>query len=691
MNKYKSLDQEQKEQLLSNYLIDSWSYSKVRTFAGNEKAFEMQYIYYCYGKSSSTTIAGQAYHASLNLYFLNLKDGITTDLVTLENVAFEYIDNVRADWWKLQKTTPTVEECKIAATKTVSQLLNNFLSQIQIYTDEIKEVISSELSLTTWLKINGVDIPMPCHLGIDLVVRTNDDKIVLIDHKSKKIFTSDDEIKFTSGKQAITYTLGYEEETGTQVDEVWFIENKSSQNKDKSPQLIKTKIVMNPDTRRLYEALLYEPLKRMIEAVGNPDYVYMINDNDNLSDKAELYDFWARTMIAEVEDFNIPENKRPLIRERMRKIRDSSLSSITTTTIRNFKTFTEEFIPYDFSNKNMTNQEKIEHILRSFGIIAKVQHVFDGYSSASYLLEINAGVQISSIQRYRLDIANALNVSNVRINKDLFVYEGKSYLVIESGKKNTSSLIWDNSRLVGHKIPIGVDNFGQIVFWDLDNNSTPHMLICGATGSGKSVSLKSTIEYALLAGINEVYIFDPKHEFKSYSGRGLTVINNIEDIETQMGLLVLDMEERVKSHSTKKTLVIFDEFADAVANSRKGNELKNYGEEVVGAYASGAAKIKRVVKSIDKSLEENLRILLQKGRSSGFRIIAATQRASTKVITGDAKVNFQCLLCFRVPKDIDSAVVLDESGAEALNGRGDFLYKSPEYLNTVRGQGFYVE
>jgi hypothetical protein len=691
MNKYKNLDQEDKEALLSNYLIDSWSYSKVRTFAGNEKAFEMQYIYYCYGKSSATTIAGQAYHAALNLYFLNLKDGIQTDLVTLEKVAFDYIDNIRADWWKLQKTTPTIEECKISATKTVSQLLNNFLSQIKIYTDEIKEIISAELHLTSWLTINGVDIPMPCHLVIDLPIRTNDDKLVIIHHKSKAKFTDENELKFTSGKQAITYALGYEEETGQKVDEVWIIENKSSKNKDNSPQLIRTKIIMNEDTRRLYESLLYEPLKRMIEAVGNPDYVYMINDNDNLTDKAEIYDFWARTMIAEVEDFNIPENKRPLIRERMRKIRDASLSQITPTTIRNFKTYTEQFIPYDFSNKNMTNQEKIEHILRSFGIVAKVQHIFDGYSSASYLLEINAGVQISSIQRYRLDIANALNVSNVRINKDLFVYEGKSYLAIESGMKNTSTLVWDGSRLVDHKIPIGIDNFGQIVFWDLDNNSTPHMLICGATGSGKSVSLKSTIEYALLAGINEVYIFDPKHEFKDYSRKGLTVINNIEEIETQMGLLVLEMEERVKKHSTKKTLVIFDEFADAVANSRKGNELKNYGEEIVGAYASGAAKIKRVVKSIDKSLEENLKILLQKGRSSGFRIIAATQRASTKVITGDAKVNFPVQICFRVPKDIDSMVVIDEPGAEALNGRGDGLIKSPEYMNVIRFQGFYKE
>lgn len=692
MNKYKNMTEAQIDELLSNYLINSWSYSKVRTFAGNEKAFEMQYIYNCYGKSSATTIAGQAYHAALNLYFLNLKSGELTDIVTLQNAAYAYIDNVRADWWKLQKTTPTVEECKIKAIETVTKLLNNFMSRVHLYLDEISEVIDSELSITSWLTVNGVDIPLPCHLVIDLIIKTREGKLVLIDHKSKVAFTDENEIKFTSGKQAIIYTLGYEEKTGQPVDEVWFIENKSSKNKDGSPQLIKHTTVMDKDTRRLHEALLYEPLKRMVEAVGNPDYVYMINDNDNLSDKAEIYDFWAKTMIAEVEDFDIPENKKPLIRERMRKIRDASLASITPTTIRNFKTFTEEFIPYDFSNKNMTNQEKIEHILRSFGIVAKVQHTFNGYSSASYLLEINAGVQISSIQRYKLDIANALNVSNVRIHKDLFVYEGKSYLAIESGTKSTSTLVWDSSKLIEHKLPVGVDNFQQVIYWDLDNQSTPHILVCGATGSGKSVFLRSTIEYALLSGVNEVYIFDPKHEFKDYRSRqGVKVVCDIEEIELQIMMLVEEMERRVKNNISIKTLVVFDEFADAVANSRKGNELKNYGEEIIGAYASGAPKIKRVVKSIDKSLEENLKVLLQKGRSCGFRIMSATQRASTKVITGDAKVNLPVQVCFRVPKDIDSMVVIDEPGAEALNGRGDGLIKSPEYMNVIRFQGFYKE
>ncbi|MCK9437689.1 MAG: DUF87 domain-containing protein, partial [Synergistaceae bacterium] len=467
--------------------------------------------------------------------------------------------------------------------------------------------------------------------------------------------------------------------------------NKIAKNKDKSPQLIKSKVVLDNGTRRLYEAMLYEPLKRMIEATSDPDYVYVINDSDNFTSKAELYEFWANTMIQEIEAFNISEKKKPLMEKRRRKIRDSSLTTITPNVVKNFKKYAEQFIPYDFTNKDMTTQEKIEHVLRSFGIATQVQHIFDGYSSTTFLLEIGAGVAVKSVVRYQLDIANALNQPNVRIGKELTVYNGKSYLAVEAGKKATSTLMYDPTKLVEKKIPLGLDNLQQTIFWDLENQSTPHMLVCGATGSGKSVCIKSTIKYALQAGVKDIYIFDPKYEFTSYAGNGITVVNDISDIETQMGLLVLEMEERVKMGSSQKTMVIFDEFADAVANSRKGNELNNYGMEITGYYKNGRPKEKRVVSSVDKSLEENMRVLLQKGRSSGFRILAATQRASVKVITGDAKVNFPVQVCFRVPKDIDSIVVIDEPGAESLNGRGDGLIKSPEFGQVVRFQGFYTD
>lgn len=697
MNKYASYSETQLEDLSSKYLIDSWSYSKVASFSRNEKEFERSEIYREKGRRSASSIAGNAYHEALQVYFLNYEMGIDTSIVELEKIAYNYIDDIPANYWKLQKTTPTIEECRIKAYKDATFLLRNFYEEKSLYIDEISEILGVELRCEEWLVINGVDIPLPCHAVIDLVIKKTDGKIAIIDHKSKRAYTSDEDLSFVGGKQAITYIKCYEARTGHKVDEVWFVENKSSKNKDNTPQLKKFLIELDSDTRRLYEAILYEPLKRMIEAVSDPDYVYVINDNDNFIDKAELYNFLAKTMIAEVDDFDIPDNKKELISRRQKKIRDASLSAINPKVITSFKDNAAAFITYDLTNQNMTSGEKIEHILRTFGIIVKVAHEIAGYSSNTYLVEVSAGVKISSVMKFRLDIASVLNVSSVRIGNNLVVHKGKSYLFIETPKRRTETLYWDKKYLSGMKIPIGIDNYGNTVIWDLDNHSTPHMLICGATGSGKSVSIKSTIEYALTSGLNDIIIFDPKYEFCSYSNK-VKVYNEIEDIEDQMRLLVEEMQKRTKTGDSKKKLIIFDEFADAVSASKSGAELDIREKVQVGFYAPKKQgeyilppepKFEMKVTGRMKSLEENLKILLQKGRSLGFRIISATQRASVNVITGDAKVNFPVLVCFRVPKEIDSKVVLDEAGAETLGGMGDGLIRSPEYIDLVRFQGFF--
>lgn len=690
MSIYKTWQPDQIDNLLSNFLISSWSFSKLSQFARNEKAFEMFYIYNVKGKSSASAIAGQAYHYALDKYFSAKKEGNVLDLVALEVFAFEYIDKVSNGFWKTQKTTPTVAECKEKALKDTAALLKNFFGEIGKYIDEIKEVIEVEIYCDEWLTINGVDIPLPCHLKIDLVVLTIDDKIVIIDHKSKSKFSDEQELKLGIGQQAITYVIGYETKSGLAIDEIWFVENKISQNKDKSiPQVMPFKVKLDKDTRRLYECLLYEPLKRMLEAVQNPDYVYLINTSDNFVDQAELYNFWCTTMLAEVTDFDIEASKKEKIEQRLRKIRDASIAAINPKVVREFQKNATEFIQYDFSDKKMSQQEKIEHILRSFGIIVKVAFQFDGYSSNTYLLEVSAGVKITSIHSHKLDIANALDVSAVRITNDLVIHNGKAYVSIEFAKKREKDLVFDPSALQGMRIPLGKDNYGNTVVWDLDNHSTPHGLVCGATGSGKSVLIRSTIEYAKLAGVDKIIIFDPKYEFMEYADSDIEVYNDILEIEQQTANQVTIMNGLVKSGMKKRTVIIFDEFADAVAMSRKGAELKTFEMIETGQYANGMAKMSLKNTGEMKSLEENLKVLLQKGRSTGFRIMAATQRASVKVITGDAKVNFPVQICFRVPKEADSRVVLDEAGAESLAGMGDGLIRSPEYKEMVRFQAFY--
>ena len=667
MNQYSKFTPEQMNEHLSFYLLDSWSYSKVACFARNEKAFEKEYIYCERGQRSASSIAGNAYHKALEFFFSKIRGGYEQpSIIDLQQVAFVYIDEVPSSEWKLQKTTPTIEKAKEKATKDVTSALQNFYNEMDVYMEDIAEVLGVEERIEQWLVINGVDVPLPCHSELDLIVRTKSGRVAIIDHKMKSAYSDEKEVALVHGKQAICYILQYEaKHPDVKVDEVRFFENKVSANKDKTPQIKRFVLDMDADSRRLYEALLYEPLRRMIEAVSNPDYIYTVNDSDNLTDKAELYEFWTRTLIADVDDFNIPEGKKSLIAQRQRKIKDSSLASIDPRVITSFRKNAAAFITFDYSMTNMTNTEKIEHCLRTFGQIVKVAYEIKGFSSDTYLLECSAGVKIANIDKYRLDIASALTVPTVRISRTLVEYEGKTYLAIEANKKRTEDLFWNAGCLAQRRIPIGVDNYGKLICWDLDNHSTPHMLICGATGSGKSVCIRSTVEYAKAAGVENIIMFDPKYEFCDVPG--IECYNEIEDIEAMMQMLVEDMQRKAKARrKTGITLVIFDEFADAIAQARSGKALNG-----------------------EKSLEENLRVLAQKGRSLGFRIVAATQRASTKIITGDTKVNFPVQICFRVPKAVDSTVVIDEEGAESLAGLGDGLMRSPEYLNTVRFQGFY--
>lgn len=688
-NKYSLLTGDEREEHFSRFLIDSWSYSGVATFARNEKEFERRYIYREPSRRSPATVAGTAYHAALQLYFERLRDlGEEAPITLMNEEAFKAIDKIEANQWKLGKKTPTVESCVQAATKAAVGLIANFYRERAIFTTSLAAIVGVEARMKTWLVINGVEIPLPCHGQLDLVVELDDGRRVIIDHKSKSAYSNQDELGFTGAKQAIIYALCWESHhPEAPVDEVWYVENKISANKDSSPQLRKMAIILDADTRKLYEAILYEPLRRMIQATSDPDYLYTINDSDPMADKAELYDFWARTIIADIDDFNIPDSKKPLLALRQKKLRDASAVTITPKVITSFRKKAATFISYELRD-DMTPQEKIEHTLRSFGIMARVAHVLGSYSSISYLLEIGAGVKIANIASHALDIANAIDVPSVRVLPTLSMHDGHSYLCVEAPHRSGDTLLWDAKYLRGSRIPIGLDNFGTPVVWDIDNQSTPHMLICGATGSGKSVCIRSTIEYARLAGVSRIIILDPKYEFVGHYP-DCEVIPEISDIEKRMKQLVEEMQQRASSGANSYTLVIFDEFADAVSSARSGKELDIKEQVQVGEYANGRPKYDIRVVSREKSLEENMKMLLQKGRSLGYRIIAATQRASTKVITGDAKVNFPVQVCFRVPKAVDSKVVLDEEGAETLAGRGDGLIKSPEYFGTVRFQGFY--
>lgn len=689
-HKYKILSREDQELVLSTFLIDSWSFSKVQTFARNQKAFEMEYVFGLKGKRSASSIAGNGYHQALAYFFQQYKEGVLVELPKLEQAAYEEIGSVPANQWKLQKTTPTVEKGLEEALKDATKLLRNFYNEKAVYLDDIAEILAVEQYFDEFLTVDGEDIPLPCHGLIDLVFQTKDGRTIIIDHKSKASYTDEKEAALVTGSQAVTYTLLFEAMTGIRVDEVWFIENKDSANKNGDSQLQPIKIMMDDNNRRMFEHLLYQNLREMISAVHNPDHVYTINTSDKFVDMAELFDFCMRTEICEVDDFNVDPAKKDLVEKRLKKIRNADAKMITPQIIKSFREKITSFIKYDLSVTNMTSQEKIEHTLKNFGIPIEVSHSFEGYSSNTYLLSVGAGIRIDVVKNKHMEIANALNVPAVRISKELKVYQDKAYVAVEVAKKRDKTLIYAPEDRQGSKLPLGRDNYNNVIYWDLDNQSTPHMLVGGTTGSGKSVFLEALLEYAIEAGVEDIIILDPKFEFRRLSGLpNIDVINDIQEIEEAMERCVRQMNDRVSRGVNRKCLIVFDEYADAISRARKGEKLKVYKQVPDGNYANGNPRYKRAHTGDIASLGDNLAMLLQKGRSSGFRIVCAAQRPSTDIIPGDAKANFPNRVAFRLPKALDSIVVLGEPGAESLTDKGDGLIVSPEYRETIRFQSYY--
>ncbi|MCH6256683.1 PD-(D/E)XK nuclease family protein [Puniceicoccaceae bacterium K14] len=670
---------------MSECLIDHWSHSMVQTYQRNPLAFCRSYIARIKDyKSSPSSLIGTGYDEALQAFFVLYSEGREITLEEMVKVGMEAVYNTPANRIKTGSKTPTVESVFQFVAAKLPFVIRSFLEEADTYLSNISEILFVNKFFREVVSLNGVEIPIPCVFVPDLVYRNNEGGVGVLDHKAVYSYTPKDAVIYKYAGQATTYLVGIEKVLGEPVVEFGFFENKTTKNSGGSnkgmAQIQNVPIPLKAENRRLYESMLYEGAREVYNAACDPDKVYLANPNDMFiqgEEKAALLDFWIAWQTQEVEEINpeISPEKSALLAKRKRKIRDSNLSAIDPQVIKKFKAEATRFINYS-SMENLNPSERIETRLMTLGLPVKVSHCLNGYSSDTYLLELQNGRRINDIFKFKLDIANALNLEAIRIGQKLTVFEERSYVAVDANRMQSERkpLYWNAKYLEKGRllVPMGMDNFGNVVQWDLSNPSTPHMLVCGATGSGKSVHIRSIIESVRTLGVFDIEVFDPKYEFMEFDS-----LNEIQEIEDRIEELVVLMNEAVANRSRLNKLIIFDEFADAVAQSRSGKEL-----DVRDAEGRVIGK--------KKSLEENLKILLQKGRSSGIRIVAATQRASVKVITGDAKANFPVQVCFRVPKAIDSRVVLDEDGAESLGGKGDGLFRSPDYLDTVRFQSFMV-
>jgi S-DNA-T family DNA segregation ATPase FtsK/SpoIIIE len=335
------------------------------------------------------------------------------------------------------------------------------------------------------------------------------------------------------------------------------------------------------------------------------------------------------------------------------------------------------------------NATTIEKTLTSFGITAHVVEVNLGPAVTQYALEINIGTKLSKITSLQNDLALALAAPTGQIRIEAPI-PGKSLVGIEIPNRSPemvtlkSLLVSPNMKKSKSKIAfgLGLDVSGEAVVADIAR--MPHVLVAGATGSGKSVCVNSIIGSILLRATPDEVKFimvDPKRvELTQYNGipHLLTpVIVEPEKVVAALEWAVHEMDKRYK---------LFAELG--VRNIEGYNEMSGF--QALPYLIIIIDELADVMLFAPSKVEECITRLAQMARATGIHLVLATQRPSVDVITGLIKANIPCRISFNVASAIDSRVILDGPGAEKLLGKGDMLYVPPESSKPRRIQGTFV-
>lgn len=338
---------------------------------------------------------------------------------------------------------------------------------------------------------------------------------------------------------------------------------------------------------------------------------------------------------------------------------------------------------------------KLEQTLQNFGVGVHVTNASCGPSVTRYELQPEQGVKVSKIVGLADDIKLNLAVADLRIEAPI---PGKAAVGIEvPNSENTAVMLRDlleSDEFKNSRSPIsfavGKDIAGKVVVADIAK--MPHLLVAGATGSGKSVCINTLIMSIIYKADPEdvkLILVDPKVvELSVYNGIPHLMIPVVTDPKKAAGALnwaVAEMEKRYK---------LFAEY-----NVR---DLKGFNEKVLRGETGEDAekKLPQIIIIIDEladlmmvapgEVEESICRLAQLARAAGIHLIIATQRPSVDVITGLIKANMPSRIAFSVSSGVDSRTILDMNGAEKLLGKGDMLFYPQGYTKPARVQGAFV-
>ena len=342
-------------------------------------------------------------------------------------------------------------------------------------------------------------------------------------------------------------------------------------------------------------------------------------------------------------------------------------------------------------NKLVEDAVTLEETLKSFGVTAKVINITRGPTVTRYELQPSAGVKVSKIVNLADDIALNLAAQGIRIEAPI---PGKAAIGIEVPNKEITTVqlreVIESAEFKQHPsklaFALGKDISGSCSVGDI--SKMPHMLIAGATGSGKSVCINCLIISLLYkASPDEVKLLmiDPKVvELGVYNGIPHLLIPVVTDPKKAAGALNWAVQEMVNRYKL---------FADrSVRDIKSYNELlKANGEEgILPEIVIIIDELADLMMVAPNEVEDAICRLAQMARAAGMHLVIATQRPSVDVITGLIKANIPSRISFAVSSQVDSRTILDMAGAEKLLGKGDMLYYPVGKPKPVRLQGAFV-
>ena len=344
------------------------------------------------------------------------------------------------------------------------------------------------------------------------------------------------------------------------------------------------------------------------------------------------------------------------------------------------------------------NIEKLEEVLKSFNVTAKVVEVHIGPTVAQYELEIASGTRVNKITTLSREIALALSKKDVRIEAPI---PGKSTVGIEfANEKPTSvsfyeimaSKVMQQNQDKKLMVPLGKSIMGDIGVCEV--NKMPHMLIAGTTGSGKSVCVNGIICSILMrAKPDEVKLamVDPKVvELSVYNGIPhlmCPVVSDPKKAAVLLAKMVAEMENRYQQFSESGTKKIegYNEYVEKWNKTHPDIQKKKMPYIVIII-----DELSDLMMVAAKEVEDSILRITQKARAAGIHLIVATQRPSTEVITGLIKANIPSRIAFAVGSGIDSRTILDQVGAEKLLGKGDMFFLPIGMNSPIRIQGSFI-